>query len=93
MSNIILQGLTLEQLQEFIQVAVNNAVADQQPSDQPTTDQPEFITPKEASELLKVSPVTLWRYQKQGKVKCYGIGGRRLYKRDEIIESLTLKKQ
>lgn len=53
---------------------------------------PEFITPKEAADLLKVSQVTLWRYEKQDKVKCYGIGGRRLYKRDEIINSLTLKK-
>jgi len=59
----------------------------------PTTENsPEFITPKEAADLLKVSLVTLWRYEKQSKVKCYGIGGRRLYKRSELINSLTLKK-
>lgn len=55
-------------------------------------DQPEFITIKEACEILKVSEVTLWRYQKEGKVKVYGIGSRRLLKRDEVLNSLTLKK-
>src|SRR5699024_12253864 len=43
----------------------------------PAEPQPEFITIKEACEILQVSAVTLWRYEKQGKIKVYGIGGRR----------------
>lgn len=58
----------------------------------PQSESPDLITPKEAAELLKVSMVTLWRYEKQGKIKCYGIGGRRLYKRSELMDCLTLKK-
>lgn len=71
---------------------LKNLLLEKQDHTPTTENNPEFITPKEAADLLKVSQVTLWRYEKQGKVKCYGIGGRRLYKHSELINSLTLKK-
>lgn len=57
-----------------------------------TPEQDELITIKEACQLLNVSRATLFRYEKQGKVKVYGIGARRLIKKAELIESLTEKK-
>jgi len=92
------ENLTFDQLPGAVTTLLNevsqlkNLLLEKQDYNPTEKNNPEFITPKEAAELLKVSPVTLWRYEKQNKVKCYGIGGRRLYKRDEIINSLTLKK-
>ena len=91
MSNIILQGLTLEQLQTFIKEAVNEAIGNletPQPTEQPQDD---FITINEACGRLSVSRATLWRYEKQGKVKVYGIGGRRLLKKSELLDAITSK--
>lgn len=59
----------------------------------PTETENDLITIKEACELLQVSRVTLHRYEKQRKIKVYGIGARRLLKRSELLNSLTLKKQ
>jgi len=89
--------LTFDQLPEAVSLLLNEVselktllatISDQQT----TPNDPEFITIKEACEILNVSTVTLWRYEKQGKVNVYGIGGRRLLKRDEVLDSLTLKK-
>lgn len=52
----------------------------------------DLITPKQASELLQCSLVTLWRWEKIGRVKPWGIGGKKFFKRSELLESLTLKK-
>ena len=54
-----------------------------------STDETDLLTPKETAQLLRISLPTLWRWQKKGKVKCYGIAGTRYYKRSEIVESLT----
>jgi hypothetical protein len=54
--------------------------------------EPELVIRKEALELLSTTPATLWRWEKQGKIKSYGIGGKRYYKRTELLEALTLKK-
>ncbi|MBW7866929.1 MAG: helix-turn-helix domain-containing protein [Brumimicrobium sp.] len=54
-----------------------------------SNDEVELLTPKETAEFLKISLPTLHRWQKKGKVKCYGISGSRYYKRSELLESLT----
>lgn len=54
-----------------------------------STDETDLLTPKESAKLLRISIPTLWRWQKKGKVKCYGIAGSRYYKRSELLESLT----
>lgn len=52
-------------------------------------DPDELLTPKEATDVLKCSITTLWRYENSGKVKSYTIGGKRLYKRSDLLESLN----
>lgn len=56
-----------------------------------TTD--ELLTKKEVCEYLKVTPTTLWRWEKAGKIETYGIGKNRYYKKDEILNLLTLLKK
>lgn len=52
----------------------------------------ELLSADEACEILKCSRPTLWRNEKEGKVKGYGISGKRYYKRSELLESLIQKK-
>lgn len=53
----------------------------------------ELLSKKEVCELLKIKSVTLWRWQKQGKIQTYGIGKSRYYKKAEILDLLTLLKK
>jgi len=49
----------------------------------------DLLTPTETAQLLRISMPTLWRWEKKGELKCYGIGGKRFYKRNEIINHLN----
>lgn len=80
-------SLLLNEVSELKKMLVNQSTKDQQP--EPKND---LITIKEACEMLNISRGTLYRYEEQGKVKIYGIGARRLLKRSEVLESLTVKK-
>lgn len=51
----------------------------------------DLITPKEASELLKCSMVSIWRYEKKGRIQSFGIGGKKYFKRSEILDSIVKK--
>ncbi|MGO3689345.1 MAG: helix-turn-helix domain-containing protein [Psychroflexus halocasei] len=94
-----IQNLTFNQLPEAVSTLLNEVnqlkqMLAKQNAEQPAPTEPEndLITIKEACELLQVSRVTLHRYEKQNKVKVYGIGARRLLKRSELLNSLILKK-
>jgi hypothetical protein len=50
----------------------------------------DLLTPKEASDLLRCSITTLWRHEKAGKVKSSTIGGKRLYRRADLLEALKM---
>ena len=43
---------------------------------------------KEAAELLKVSMVTISKYQKQGRLPFYKIGNRVYFKKRDIMEAI-----
>ena len=90
MSNLILQGITAEELSKLIAVEVQKLQSQNQQTT-PDSDH-DLITIKEACEMLNVSRGTLYRYESQGRINIYGIGARRLLKRSELLESLTLKK-
>ena len=48
----------------------------------------EVLNYNEACEFLGVARPTLWRWEKAGKIKSYGIEGKRFYKRTELMEAL-----
>lgn len=60
---------------------------------QPTEPDPanDLITPKQACELLKCSSVSLWRWEKKGKIQRYGIGGKKLFRKSELLHSILKK--
>lgn len=60
-----------------------------QPSEPNPAD--DLITPKEACELLQCTHVTLWRWEKKGRVQAFGIGGKKFFKRSELLQSIVKK--
>jgi excisionase family DNA binding protein len=48
----------------------------------------EFLNREEVAKLCHVVYETVYRWDKQGKIKSYGIGNRALYKKSEIIDKI-----
>ena len=90
---ILLQTLTVEQLQQLIGTSVRNGIQELQKELQSKDNSEELMTREETCQFLKIDSSTLWAWTNNGKVKAYGIGARRYYKKSEIMECLTLLKK
>ena len=90
---ILLQTLTIEQLQQLIGTSVRNGIQELQKELQSKDNSEELLTREETCQFLKIDSSTLWAWTNNGKVKAYGIGARRYYKRSELMECLTLLKK
>lgn len=55
-------------------------------------DHNELLTREETCKLLKIDSSTLWAWTKKGKLNVYGIANRRYYKKNEVLECLTILK-
>ena len=58
----------------------------------PTLDGNRYITEQELSKALKITKRTLIEYRMNGKLPCYKIGGKILYKEQDIIDILERNK-
>jgi hypothetical protein len=92
-NSIILQELTVEELQELIGSTVKKNVAELQEELQSKKFTEELMSREETCKFLKIDSSTLWAWTNKGKVKAYGIGARRYYKRSELLNCLTLLKK
>lgn len=81
-NQIILNGITIEQLAEALAPLLQNSMS------QPQHSLPENITRKQACAILNIGFATLWKHTKDGKLTSYGIGNRIMYKRDEVLQAL-----
>ena len=90
---ILLQTLTVEQLQQLIGTSVKNGILELQKELQSKDNSEELMTRDETCKFLKIDSSTLWAWTNNGKVKAYGIGARRYYKKSELMECLTLLKK
>ena len=90
---ILLESLTVEQLQQLIGTSVKNGIQELQKELQTKEHSEELMTREETCQFLKIDSSTLWAWTNQQKVKAYGIGARRYYKRSELLECLTLLKK
>ena len=90
---ILLQTLTVEQLQQLIGTSVRNGILELQKEIQTKDNSEELMTREETCQFLKIDSSTFWAWTNNGKVKAYGIGARRYYKKTEIMECLTLLKK
>lgn len=90
---ILLQTLTVEQLQQLIGTSVRNGILELQKELQTKDNSEELMTREETCQFLKIDSSTLWAWTNNGKVKSYGIGARRYYKKSELMDCLTLLKK
>ncbi len=90
---ILLQNLTVEQLQQIIGTSVKNGILELQKELNSKNDDEELLTREETCKFLKIDSSTLWAWTNKGKVLAHGIGARRYYKRSELLECLTLLKK
>lgn len=86
-TKIYLNGITINELAEALIPLLQSSVA--------VTAQPEndLLNREEVCKMLSINKTTLWKYTKIGKLQSYGIGNRVLYKRNEVLECLTLLKK
>jgi hypothetical protein len=90
---ILLETLTVEQLQQLIGTSVKNGILELQKELNSKIDDEELLTREETCKFLKIDSSTLWAWTNKGKVLAHGIGARRYYKRSELLECLTLLKK
>jgi uncharacterized membrane-anchored protein YjiN (DUF445 family) len=91
--SILLEKLSVEQLQQLINTSVKNGIQEFQSGIQSKDNSEELLTREQTCKFLKIDSSTLWAWTNKQKVKAYGIGARRYYKRSELLECLTLLKK
>lgn len=91
--SILLQELSVEQLQKLINTSVKNGIQEFQSEIQSKDNSEELLTREETCDFLKIDSSTLWAWTNKKKVNAYGMGARRYYKRSELLECLTLLKK
>ena len=92
-NSILLQNLSVEELQELIGSTVKTNLAELQKELTSNEFTEELLTREETCKFLKIDSSTLWSWTNKGKVKAYGIGARRYYKRSELLNGLTQLKK
>ena len=90
---VLVESLTIEQLQQLVSTSVRNGIQEFQKQLQTQTEDESLLTREETCQFLSIDSSTLWAWTNKGKVKAYGIGARRYYKRSELMECLTLLKK
>lgn len=90
---ILLKELSVEELQQLIGTSIKNGISQLQKEQLIKNFNEELLTREETCQFLKIDSSTLWAWTNKGKVKAYGIGARRYYKRSELLECLTLLKK
>ena len=90
--SIILQNLNTTDLTQLIKDGVKSQLEDFKETLN-THNPDELLTREQTCKFLQIDSSTLWAWTNKGKVKAYGIGNRRYYKKAELLESLQpLKK-
>ncbi len=94
MHNLVLSPIDPEKLissiSDRVTANVLNAVKN---ASQNVSEENVLLTREDTCKFLSIDSSTLWAWTNKGKVKAYGIGNRRYYKRSELLECLTpLKK-
>jgi len=84
-NQIIFDVLSKKELEDLIGKSLEEVIKNNPFNHSP--DQ-ELLTREEACKFLKVDSSTLWRWTNQGKISAYGIGCKRFYKKEELLESL-----
>ena len=80
---------TPDDLATLITDKVNEAIESKLQGFNTTPEKKEYITREETAKLLNVTPTTLWRYAKRGKLIPYNFANKVYYKLSEIEQGFT----
>ncbi|BDU25134.1 helix-turn-helix domain-containing protein [Flavobacterium sp. GSB-24] len=85
--SILLHCISPEELKEMIrEVFRTEAFEPGYPADK---EGPEILlTRYETAALLRISLTSLWKWTKEQKLQSYGMGNRRYYKKNEVLQCL-----
>jgi hypothetical protein len=86
-NSILLQNINTADLTKLIKDGIKSQLQDFK-KEILTHDPDELLTRTETCKFLQIDSSTLWHWTNKGKVKAYGIGNRRYYKKAELLESL-----
>ncbi len=92
MNRIHVVQTNTQELQEAISRTLQQELESLKKDFSKPTNTDELLTRKEASEFLKINLSTLHHWTKKSKIKSYGIANRRYYKKNELLECLTIVK-
>jgi len=84
--SILIENTSLEELVNEIEEMIKRAIEKSESSTQDNSEQ--FITRKEASEMLQVTYVTLRSWHKKNVLKAHSIGNRVYYKTEDIQKAM-----
>lgn len=87
MAQLFLEGMTVDTLSDIIRETVRAEIGTSQVAPPPATDK--FLTRKETATRLKVSLVTLTEWVNRSRLKAYKIGGRVLFRENEVEDALA----
>ena len=85
---LVFTSLPLDEMEVMITRAVRESIS-KLATQQPTDNQSELITRKQAAQMLNLSLPTLREYTVRGIVPSYRVGSRVRYKKSEVINCLT----
>ncbi|MCE4563466.1 helix-turn-helix domain-containing protein [Maribellus sp. CM-23] len=88
MSQIILQGISLDEFKELLAETVESRFKVQEVHSKVQSNQ-NYLSRLEVAKLLKISLPTLNEWTKIGHLQSYRIGNRVLYKAEEVDKSLS----
>lgn len=91
-TSVIIEGLTKDEFLSAISEGINSKLSELKKEITVQNSNEDLMTREETCKFLSIDSSTLWTWTNKGKVKAYGIGARRYYKRSEILESLKLLK-
>lgn len=90
---VLVENISIEKLEQLIDKSVKDGIQEFQDEFRKKENSEELLTREETCQFLKIDSSTLWAWTNSGKVKAYGIGARRYYKRSELLDCLTLLKK
>ena len=86
---VVLFSIPIQELKEIIGEILEEKLKGFNLKAAPTSPtQKEFLTTKEVCLILHISPTTLWHYTREGKLISHRIGRRRLFRYDELKDTI-----
>ena len=87
-NSVLLQEVSPQQLVDLITEGQRKLLSEFQKNLNSQQANDDLLTREETCKFLSIDSSTLWAWTNKGKVRAYGIGNRRYYKRSELLKCL-----